>query len=131
MNWGSRCEREVLHAHNSNARSCQHEDAVSSGNIEFGFLLAAAHGAQWALQSLRWMTGQTLALPPYPQTANITFGTLSRLPEAEDKLEPQDCVKPKIHNSNLVDSCIDSGDYDSEAVREHIMRLASFNTSST
>ena len=106
------------------ARSCQHEDAISSGNIEFGFLLAAAHGAQWALQSLRWMTGQTLALPPYPQTANITFGTLSRLPEAEDKLEPQGCVKPKIHSSNLVDSCIDTGDYDSEAVREHISGLA-------
>ena len=48
------------------ARSCQHEDAISSGNIEFGFILAAAHGAQWVLQSLRWMTGQTLALPPYP-----------------------------------------------------------------
>jgi hypothetical protein len=106
------------------ARSCQHEDAIPSGNIEFGFLFAAAHGAQWALQSLRWMTGQKLALPPYPQTANITFGTLSRLPEAEDKLEPQNCVNPKIHNSNFVDSCIDTGDYDSEAVREHISGLA-------
>jgi len=106
------------------ARSCQHEDAVSSGNIEFGFLIAAAHGAQWVLQSLRWMTGQTLALPPYPQTANITFGTLSRLPEAEEKLEPQNRVKPKIHPSNLIDSCIDTGDYDSGVVREHIAGLA-------
>jgi len=106
------------------ARSCQHEDAISSGNIEFGFLIAAAHGAQWVLQSLRWMTGQTLALPPYAQTANITFGTLSRLPEAEEKLEPQGCVKPKIHPSNLIDSCIDTGDYDSEPVREHIAGLA-------
>jgi len=106
------------------ARSCQHEDAISSGNIEFGFLIAAAHGAQWVLQSLRWMAGQTLALPPYAQTANITFGTLSRLPEAEEKLEPQDCVKPKIHPSNLIDSCIDTGDYDSGVVREHIAGLA-------
>jgi hypothetical protein len=106
------------------ARSCQYEDAVSSGNIEFGFLIAAAHGAQWVLQSLRWMTGQTLALPPYPQTANITFGTLSRLPEAEEKLEPQNRVKPKIHPSNLIDSCIDTGDYDSGVVREHIAGLA-------
>ena len=106
------------------ARSCQHEDAISSGNIEFGFLIAAAHGAQWVLQSLRWMTGQTLALPPYAQTANITFGTLSRLPEAEEKLEPQGCVKPKIHPSNLIDSCIDTGDYDSGVVREHIAGLA-------
>ena len=106
------------------ARSCQYEDAISSGNIEFGFLIAAAHGAQWVLQSLRWMTGQTLALPPYAQTANITFGTLSRLPEAEEKLEPQGCVKPKIHPSNLIDSCIDTGDYDSGVVREHIAGLA-------
>ena len=106
------------------ARSCQHEDAISSGNIEFGFLLAAAHGAQWVLQSLRWMTGQTLALPPYPQTANITFGTLSRLPEPEEKLDPQGCVKPKISPSNLVDSCIRTGDYDSGVVREHIAGLA-------
>ena len=106
------------------ARSCQYEDAVSSGNIEFGFLIAAAHGAQWVLQNLRWMTGQTLALPPYPQTANITFGTLSRLPEAEEKLEPQNRVKPKIHPSNLIDSCIDTGDYDSGVVREHIAGLA-------
>ncbi len=106
------------------ARSCQHEDAISSGNIEFGFLLAAAHGAQWILQSLRWMIGQTLALPPYPQTANITFGTLSRLPEAEEKLEPQGCVKPEIHTSNLIDSYIDTGDYDSGVVREHIAGLA-------
>jgi hypothetical protein len=106
------------------ARSCQHEDAVSSGNIEFGFLLAAAHGAQWVLQSLRWMTGQTLARPPYPQTANITFGTLSRLPNIEEKLEPQGCVKPKISPSNLIDSCISTGDYDSEVVRQHIAGLA-------
>ncbi|MDE0730531.1 MAG: ThiF family adenylyltransferase [Longimicrobiales bacterium] len=106
------------------ARSCQHEDAISSGNIEFGFLIAAAHGAQWVLQSLRWMTGQTLAMPPYAQTANITFGTLSRLPEAEEKLEPQGCVKPKIHPSNLIDSCIDTDDYDSGVVREHIAGLA-------
>ena len=106
------------------ARSCQHEDAIPSGNIEFGFLIAAAHGAQWVLQSLRWMAGQTLALPPYAQTANITFGTLSRLPEAEEKLEPQGCVKPKIHPSNLIDSCIDTGDYDSGVVREHIAGLA-------
>ena len=106
------------------ARSCQHEDAISSGNIEFGFLFAAAHGAQWVLQSLRWLTGQTLALPPYPQTANITFGTLSRLPEADENLEPRGCVKPILHPSNLVGPCIDTGDYDSEPVREHIAGLA-------
>ena len=33
--------------------SCQLEDAVESGNIQFGFALAAAHGAQWIVQWLR------------------------------------------------------------------------------
>ncbi len=105
------------------ARSCQYEDAISSGNIEFGFLLAASHGAQWVLQSLRWMIGQTLAMPPYPQSANLTFGTLGRFPEAEDKIEPKGCDKPKIHPSNLVDSCLNTEDYDCEVIREHIAGL--------
>ena len=105
------------------ARSCQHEDAISSGNIEFGFLLAASHGAQWVLQSLRWMVGQTLAMTPYPQSANLTFGTLGRLPEAEDKIEPKGSDEPKIHPLQLVDSCLDTGDYDCEVIREHIAGL--------
>ena len=105
------------------ARSCQHEDAISSGNIEFGFLLAASHGAQWVLQSLRWMVGQTLAMTPYPQSANLTFGTLGRLPEAEDKIEPKGSEEPKIHAPQLVDSCLDTGDYDCEVIREHIAGL--------
>ena len=33
--------------------SCQHENAVETGNIQFGFALAAAHGAQWIIQWLR------------------------------------------------------------------------------
>jgi len=105
------------------ARSCQHEDAISSGNIEFGFLLAASHGAQWVLQSLRWMVGQTLAMTPYPQSANLTFGTLGRLPEAEEKIEPKGSDEPKIHPPQLVDSCLDTGDYDCEVIREHIAGL--------
>ena len=106
------------------ARSCQHEDAISSGNIEFGFLLAASHGAQWVLQSLRWMLGQTLAMPPYPQSVSLTFGSLGRFTEAEDKIEPKGCDKPKMHPSNLVDSCLDTEDYDCEVIREHIAGLA-------
>ena len=105
------------------ARSCQHEDAINSGNIEFGFLLAASHGSQWVIQSLRWMVGQTLAMSPYPQSANLTFGTLGRLPEAEDKIEPKGCDKPRIHPSNLVDSCLNTEDYDCEVIREHIAGL--------
>ena len=105
------------------ARSCQHEDAISSGNIEFGFLLAASHGAQWVLQSLRWMVGQTLAMTPYPQSANLTFGTLGRLPEADEKIEPKGSDEPKIHAPQLVNSCLDTGDYDCEVIREHIAGL--------
>ncbi len=33
--------------------SCQLEGAVETGNIQFGFALAAAHGAQWIIQWLR------------------------------------------------------------------------------
>ncbi len=33
--------------------SCQLDEAVESGNIQFGFALAAAHGAQWVVQWLR------------------------------------------------------------------------------
>ena len=33
--------------------SCQLEDAVETGNIQFGFALAASHGAQWIVQWLR------------------------------------------------------------------------------
>ena len=58
--------------------SCQHPGAISTGNIQFGFLLAAAHGAQWVIQELRSLDGQTNSLPPRPQLANITFGTLGR-----------------------------------------------------
>ena len=106
------------------ARSCQHEGAVKSGNIEFGFLLAAAHGAQWVLQSLRWMVGHELAMPPLPQSANITFGTLGRMPLAEEELEPQGSVEPKLHPLNLITSCIDTNDHDSEVIREHVACLA-------
>ena len=33
--------------------SCQLEDAIERGNIQFGFALAASHGAQWIVQWLR------------------------------------------------------------------------------
>ena len=40
-------------------KSCQIEGALDIGNIEFGFLIAAAHGAQWAFQHLRGAQGPT------------------------------------------------------------------------
>ena len=33
--------------------SCQLDGAIETGNIQFGFALAAAHGAQWVVQWLR------------------------------------------------------------------------------
>ena len=61
-----------------NPASCQHADAISTGNIQFGYLLAAAHGAQWVIQELRSLGGHMPSMPPRPQFASITFGTLGR-----------------------------------------------------
>ena len=54
--------------------SCQLEDAVESGNIQFGFALAAAHGAQWIVQ---WLRGASV---PSGKMYTIHMGELP-LPE--------------------------------------------------
>ena len=59
--------------------SCQMEGAIESGNIQFGHMAAAAHGAQWVVQQLRLMDGQDGVLPPLPKSSSITFGTLERM----------------------------------------------------
>jgi len=59
--------------------SCQLEGSIDVGNIQFGFMAAAAHGAQWAVQSLREMSGESGVMAPMPQSASISFGTLGRL----------------------------------------------------
>ena len=59
--------------------SCQLGGSIDSGNIQFGFMAAASHGAQWAVQSLREMSGESGTMPPMPQSASISFGTLGRL----------------------------------------------------
>ena len=59
--------------------SCQLEGSIDVGNIQFGFMAAAAHGAQWAIQSLREMSGESGAMAPIPQSASISFGTLGML----------------------------------------------------
>ena len=56
--------------------SCQHENAVETGNIQFGFALAAAHGAQWIIQ---WLCD---SLVPTCITYTIHMGDLP-LPEKE------------------------------------------------
>ena len=54
--------------------SCQLDEAIESGNIQFGFALAAAHGAQWIIQ---WLRG---ANPPPGKMYSIHMGELP-LPE--------------------------------------------------
>jgi len=50
-------------------KSCQLEGALDIGNIEFGFLISAAHGAQWAVQHLRGCSG------PHESIGSITSGS--------------------------------------------------------
>ena len=61
--------------------SCQLEDAVESGNIQFGFALAAANGAQWIVQ---WLRG---AAVPSGKMCTIHMGELP-MPEI-----PQEAVE--------------------------------------
>ena len=105
------------------SQSCQYDGAIESGNIQFGYLIAAAHGAQWVLQTLRWWTGQDQAIPPLPQSASITLGTLGRMPQGESELQPQECIKPKRHKSTLVDMHIDTNDFDSPLIKQHVASL--------
>ena len=64
--------------------SCQIEGSIESGNIQFGFMLAAAHGAQWVVQSLREISGERGNIRPLPQSASISFGTLGRMELTEE-----------------------------------------------
>ena len=59
--------------------SCQLEEAVEMGNIQFGFALAAAHGAQWMIQ---WLRGATV---PPGKMYSIHMGELP-LPEISQEL---------------------------------------------
>ena len=59
--------------------SCQLEGAVQNGNIQFGFALAAAHGAQWVV---RWLRG---ASTPSGKMYSIHMGELP-LPETIQEL---------------------------------------------
>ena len=59
--------------------SCQMEGAIESGNIQFGHLAAAAHGAQWVVQGMRALAGNERSLLPLTRSSSITFGTLERM----------------------------------------------------
>ena len=51
--------------------SCQVAGALDAGNLEFGFAVAAAFGAQWALQTWRGRTA------PVQSMGSLTYGALS------------------------------------------------------
>ena len=59
--------------------SCQLDEAVESGNIQFGFALAAAHGAQWIIQ---WLRGSNV---PSGKMYSIHMGELL-LPKISQEL---------------------------------------------
>lgn len=61
---------------NQKPGSCQYDGALDSGNIQFGFVYAAAFGAQWLVQNLRKIINENNVLIPYPRSGSITFGTL-------------------------------------------------------
>ncbi|HJM55152.1 MAG TPA: ThiF family adenylyltransferase [Poseidonia sp.] len=52
-------------------KSCQVDGALESGNLEFGFAVAAAIGSQWAMQELRGRPSPTQTM------GSITYGALS------------------------------------------------------
>jgi len=60
--------------------SCQLEEAVETGNIQFGFAEAASHGAQWVIQ---WLRGGQV---PPGRTYSIHMGDLP-LPMVQEEEE--------------------------------------------
>lgn len=51
--------------------SCQHPGALEDGNLEFGFAVAAAYGAQWVVQHLRGNQ------PPVQAMGSLTYGAFN------------------------------------------------------
>ena len=60
---------------NQVATSCQIEGAIEHQNIEFGFSMCAAIGAQWMLQKIRQFHGHKTTAPSF-RMGNITSGEL-------------------------------------------------------
>ncbi len=61
--------------------SCQIPGSIEAGNVQMGYALAAAHGAQWLIQNLRELSG--LPFRPTPSRMySLTFGELE-FPEVQ------------------------------------------------
>ena len=104
--------------------SCQLPGAIESGNIQFGHLLAGAHGSQWVIQFLRIIAGEVTASLPAPQTANISFGTLGRFELNSQNIDPRSEIQPTLHDEETIESLIRSGDFDSLPIRETLAHYA-------
>ena len=55
------------------AGSCQFEDAIQTGNIQFGNTAAAVFGSQWITQHFRIVLGEKNALHPKIKSESIEF----------------------------------------------------------
>ena len=108
--------------------SCQLPGAIESGNIQFGHLLAGAHGSQWAIQFLRIIAGEVSASLPAPQTANISFGTLGRFELNSQNIDPRSEIQPTLHDEETIESLVRSGDFDSLPIRETLAHYANAAT---
>jgi len=109
---------------NGESASCQLPGAIESGNIQFGHLLAGAHGSQWAIQFLRIIAGEVTASLPTPQTANISFGTLCRFELNPQTINSRPEIKPTLHDEETIESLVRSGDFDSLPIRETLAHYA-------
>jgi hypothetical protein len=88
---------------------------------------AAAHGAQWVIQSLRIISGEDNAQRPLPQISNITFGTAARLEQGitDSNNEALDSsVSPHIHSQLEIDKMVKSGNHDSIVIKETLAAFA-------
>ena len=87
------------------SQSCQFDGAIDSGNIQFGFMVAASHGAQWLIQSLRIQSGDDMAQRPFPQVSSISFGTATRLAQSSEESDldvVSGVITPMIHSDSDV-----------------------------
>jgi|TARA_B110000914_G_C15462612_1_gene446628 hypothetical protein len=112
---------------NQDSQSCQFKGAIESGNIQFGYISAAAHGAQWIIQSLRIISGEENVQRPLPQISNITFGTATRLEQRDEPFNSEDfgkSISPRIHTEFKVDEAVSSGYHDSIIIKETLAGFA-------
>jgi len=61
---------------NQHPVSCQMPGAIESGNIEFGFAAVAALGAQWVVQKVRIINGESSKTPKFSM-GYLTYGQMS------------------------------------------------------